>query len=165
MTVFGSSGFHQGPATGTTTSTLLIASVPANAYVSKIDVQGYINLKIANVTFTAGNIPGYNLSAGIQYGPQGYGGHSITDGSAGGANWISFANVIPATLANQNIPGASPQTFTQGIGYPAEVHLRPNFYAKVATDLYFCIGINNTLSYVPSYQIGTTFNVEWATYP
>jgi hypothetical protein len=155
------SGFH-GDSAGSQSSLKQICTLPAGSWLTRIDINGYANLTITTVTYTAGNYATYDIAAGIQYGTSGYGGTTILGGSTAGANWITFGEMVPASIANQGLAGSSPQNAVQAVGYPLQLRWRGLKQFTQASDVYVAVGVDNSKSYAPNFETYYTWYIEWA---
>lgn len=164
MAVGNATGFHQ-DSSGSDFATVLLGTVPAGGYLVSADVQGYINYVYQAFTIATGGFSGYNLAAGLQYGAAGYGGFPILNGAATGASWVAFGSLVPPQLANQDLPGASPQTAMQATGFPLDLHWRGSLFFPAAADIYIEVGCNTGLSPVPNFRTSFTWDIIWATFP
>lgn len=165
MTISGASEYFASAVGASNVQHLMAGAVPAGAYISKIDVEGYANVEQGFFSLATGQYSTYDIVAGVQFGAAGYTPPAITDGTAAGATWYSFGNLIPAALANQILPGSSPQNMMLGIGFPLNLSLRQYIYVPTSTDVYLVIGCDTSRTFKPTYEAFFTTNVEWATYP
>jgi len=158
-----SSGYHS-VGTGTLSDLKLIGTVPANCYLSKVDVQGYVALAEGQFSIATGLFTNTNLAAGVQYGQGGYTAAPITDGSEGGASWISWGEMMPPNHLLHLWGGTSPQTVMEELVYPLDLRWRGYRYFANTTDLYVVVGCQTSK---PTFQFVTyyTYAMEAASYP
>lgn len=164
MTVYNASGFHGDTAAGTAT-TVLLASPGAGTFLTRVDVQGYIRYVQGGASITTGQYDDYDLAAGVQMGNAGYGGVALSTGSAAGATWIQYGNLLTPAIRDKYLVGTSPQNYMDDLGYAVNVSVRKYVWLLNATDVYLALGGDHSQSYMQSFKAYFTWYVEWCSYP
>lgn len=164
MTIAQTGTFHQS-ASGVTHEEIIIATVPAGAYLMRVNIEGSVILPTANITYTVPGQATFNQVAGVQYGPTGYTPAPITAGAPGTANWIAYARLMPQTGAHQNTPGVAPQNLVQIVNYTLAMYLPRCMNVPAAIDLTMCIGGSLSVGTTQTFEAFWNAYVSWATFP
>lgn len=141
----------------------LIATVPAGAVLTKVDVVTIVSSSSGNVTPTINTFVFDTMMTGVQWVNSGAVAPTITTANANGFAWLTFAH--DSAIAQKEIDLENAQSYVNFPVFTAEEHWRGQFTVPQAIDVYWSWGQNESLGVTFTGKASGKFYVEWATFP
>lgn len=163
MTTGTSYGFFTQGGGGNDVQNALIATVPAGARLTTIDVRGVLATESASGIYPASAFTTLNLMTGLQWVTHGGTPFSVVNIPVASGNWLQFgAGFDMYTGRFQADTGVSVTAFDY---IRISERWRGLFSNASSVDVYWSFGENSALSDTVNYRAFVSYRVEWATFP
>lgn len=141
----------------------LIATIPSNGTLTKVDLEGVLSVSSTSFTYAAGNFITLNHMAGIQWVPHGDSPFPLTASPILTGFWLTLNNgfSIPSTRTQ----GQSSTTYIASDLIGVSERWRGLFTPGEEIDLYWSWGENESLGDIVVRRGFVAYNAVWATYP
>lgn len=148
---------------GSDNSNELLATVPAGAVLTAIDVTGQLSTESASAAYAAAQFEPLNLMTGLQWVTHGGTPETIVNVPVGGGNWLTFAQGfrVPSGIFG----GVTSTSYTSFVLQGIVEKWRGQLPNASSVDVYWSFGENAALSDTVNYRAFCAYRVTWATYP
>lgn len=164
MTQGSSAGLWSQGGGGAEDANFLLATVPAGAVLTKVDVQGWFTDESVEYSGVAGGSWTFrNLTSGVQWTQHGVAAVSITATPINVGSWLRLSCGLTVDNSPFDAQSAVANTLADLIGF--RERWRGLFYVPSALDLYWSYGENTAASDTINWRTSGSWYVEWATYP
>lgn len=141
----------------------LLATVPAGATLTAIDVTGQMSTESVAGAPAVNAFEPLNLMTGIQYVAHGATPFTVVNVPVASGSWLTFAQgyTVPPTPQFW----VQSTTYVQYVVFGFKERWRGQLPVSSAIDVYWSFGENQALSDTFPYRAFASYKVEWATFP
>lgn len=135
-------------------------SLSSGNYLTHLILEGISNAPAAQFNIAVGQFMTDSIVGGVQYGPSGYGGRSLTGGNTAGASWLTWGNVTKGRAQLEYLAGTAPLAVVAEDSRIVSIEWHGLFHMTAATDFYAAFGTNPGQTF--NFGVNYRWFAEWA---
>lgn len=163
MTMEFTQGFITQGGGGSTSENELLATMPAGAVLTAVDVKGVLATETASGVYPTTGFTTLNLMTGLQYANHGTSPFTVVNVPVISGNWLTFSE--GHEMFTGRIQGQNAVTYDLFDYIYLNERWRGNLALANQTDLWWSFGENTALSDTVNYRAFFSYRVRWALFP